>query len=154
MAKKYRVRLQAEERDQLESIVKRGKEAARKRMHAHILLKADEGEFGSCWKDREIAKALDVSVMTVERVRERLVMQGLESALNPVKVDRSGQRRLDGEQEAHLIALACSEPPEGRVRWTLQLLADKMVELEYVDSLSDETVRRTLKKNRIKAMAK
>lgn len=146
MTKKYRVRLSVEERAVLESIVKKGREAASKRMHAQILLKADEGEFGESWKDEDIAKALDVTVRTVERVRIRLVTQGIESALNRVPVDRSVHRKLDGEQEAHLIALVCGEAPEGRARWTLRLLADRMVELEYVDSLSYETVRRTLKK--------
>jgi len=146
MTKKYRVNLNAEERVELENLVKKGKEAASKRMHAQILLKADEGEFGECWKDEEIAKALNVSVMTVKRLRERLVMQGLESALTRVPVDRSARRKLDGEQEAHLIALTCSEPPEGRSRWTLKLLSDRMIDLEYVDSLSYETVRRVLKK--------
>jgi len=146
MTKKYRVRLSKEERNELESLVKKGKEAACKRIHAQILLKADEGEAGPCWKDEEIVKALDVSVSTVERLRERVVTQGLESALNRVPVDRSARRKLDGEQEAHLIALACSEPPEGRARWTLKLLADRMIEMKYVGSLSDETVRRALKK--------
>lgn len=146
MTKKYRVRLSEEERNELEGLVKKGKEAACKRMHAQILLKADEGELGPCWKDEEIVKALDVSVSTVERLRERLVTQGLASALNRAPVDRSARRKLDGEQEAHLIALACSEPPEGRARWTLELLANRMVELKYVESLSDESVRRVLKK--------
>ncbi len=146
MTKKYRVRLSKEERDSLESLVRKGKESGGKRMHAQIFLKADEGEFGPCWKDEEIVKALDVGISTVERLRERLVTQGLESALNRVRVDRSKNRKLDGEQEAHLIALACSDPPEGRVRWTLTLLANRMVELKYVESLSDETVRRILKK--------
>jgi transposase len=146
MTKKYKVRLSEEERNELERLVKKGKEAASKRMHAQILLRADEGGSGPGWKDEEIVKALDVSVSTVERLRERLVTQGLESALNRAPVDRSARRKLDGEQEAHLIALACSEQPEGRARWTLKLLAARMVELNYVGSLSDETVRRVLKK--------
>ena len=146
MAKKYVVRLSEEERHTLEELVRKGKEAAHKRLHAQILLKADEGEFGCGWKDEEIARALDIGQSTVGRVRERLVMQGLMAALNGSPAVRSKTRKLDGEQEAHLIALTCSEPPAGRARWTLQLLADKMVELKYVESLSDETVRLALKK--------
>lgn len=146
MTKKYRVRLSKEERAGLENLVKKGKETASKRMHAQILLKADEGEFGEDWKDEEIAKALDVSVRMAERLRERLVTEGLESALNRKPTDRSAYRKLDGEQEAYLIALSCGEPPEGRARWTLRLLADRMVELEHVDEVSYETVRRSLKK--------
>ena len=146
MKKKYRVRLSKEERAGLESLVKKGKASASKRIHAQIILKADEGEFGEGWKDEEIAKALDVSARMAERLRERLVTEGLESALNRKPVDRSGYRKLNGEQEAHVIALACSEPPAGRARWTLRLLADRLVELEYVDAVSYETVRRVLKK--------
>jgi len=146
LVKKYRVRLSKEEREQLENLVNKGREAAYKRRHAQILLKADEGEFGPHWKDEKIAEALDVSVSAIEHLRARLVMTGLEAALNRVIPDRSHRRKLDGEKEAQLIALTCSAPPEGRSRWTLQMLADRMVELEYVDSVSYEAVRQVLKK--------
>jgi len=149
MVKKYRVRLSAEERIRLEALVNKGKEAAHKRRHAQILLKADEGEFGPGWKDEQIVNALDVSLSAVESLRERLVTRGLESALSRKIPDRSHRRKIDGEVEAHLIALVCSDPPEGRASWTLRLLADRMVELEYVESLSYEAVRQALKKTNL-----
>lgn len=117
-------------------------------MHARILLKADSGEWGEGWTDEKTAQALNVSVATVEQVRQRLVEGGVEAALSRKKHSRTRSRKLDGDGEARLVTLACSEAPDGRSRWTLQLLADRMVELAYVDSLSDETVRRTLKKTR------
>jgi len=146
MPKKYIVRLSPEERAQLEELVNKGRAAAYKRLHSQILLKADIGEEGPGWKDIKISEAFDVTVQTVERIRKRLVGQGLEAAINRAKPVRVKSRKLDGEQEAHLIAMACSEPPEGQARWSLRLLADKMVELEYVDTISHETVRQTLKK--------
>jgi transposase len=141
--KKYRVTLTEEERKHLEQLIRRGKGAARKLLHARILLKADE-TVG--WRDEKISEALEVSLSTVGRVRERFVEEGLEAALERKAPNRVYQRRLDGVQEAHLVALVCSPPPEDRGRWTLQLLADKMVELEYVEYVSKETVRQTLKK--------
>jgi transposase len=141
--KKYRVTLTEEERKHLEQLISRGKGAARKLLHARILLKADE-TVG--WRDEKISEALEVSLSTVGRVRERCVEEGLEAALERKAPNRVYQRRLDGVQEAHLVALVCSPPPEDRGRWTLQLLADKMVELEYVEYVSKETVRQTLKK--------
>ncbi len=121
--------------------------AAKKVVHARILLKADAGPEGPAWTDARIAEALEVDVSTVERIRQRFGEQGLEAALGRTKQDRpSRQRTLDGKAEARLIALACSESPAGRVRWTLRLLADNLVELEIVDTVSTETVRRTLKK--------
>jgi transposase len=141
--KKYRVTLTEEERQQLEQLISRGKGAARKLLHARILLKADE-RVG--WSDERISEALDVSLSTIGRVRERFVEEGLAVALERKAPNRVYQRRLDGAQEAHLVALVCSPPPEDRGRWTLQLLADKMVELDYVESVSKETVRQTLKK--------
>jgi transposase len=146
MAKKYRVTLTPEERQQLEDLISKGKGAARKLAHARILLQADEAEGGPGRVDVEIAGALNASVRTVERVRERFVEQGLEAALVPKPSDRIYARLLDGAQEARLIALACSEPPEGKPRWTLRLLADRMVELDYAETVSYETVRRVLKK--------
>lgn len=144
--KRYIVRLSLEERETLEQLVNRGKVAAYKRRHAQILLKADVGENGSSWTDHQISKAFNVSSRTVERVRQRLVENGMDAALSRAKQKRHRSPSLDGEGEAHLVALACQEPPAGRARWTLRLLADRMVELEYVDSLSHETVRQTLKK--------
>lgn len=148
MAKKYVVTLSAEERQALSGFVTRGKAAARKLTHARILLKADSGSEGPGWTDQQIADSLEVDPGTVEEVRKRWVLEGLEAALNRRPPRREYKRKLDGRGEAQLVALACSAPPEGRSRWTLRLLADKMVELEYVDSLAHETVRRTLKKTK------
>jgi Homeodomain-like domain len=149
MTKKYRVSLSATERASLETLINKGKEAAHKRRHAQILLKADEGEFGPCWTDERIVEAHDVSRSAVEKLRERLVTRGLEAALTRATPDRSHKKKIDGELEAHLIALVCNDPPEGRVKWTLQLLADRMVELKYVETVSYETVRQTLKKTNL-----
>lgn len=145
MNKKYRVRLTDEERDHLEKLVRKGKTHARKLLYARILLKSDENGPAS-WTDEQIAEAFEVSVATVARERRRFCEEGLEVALLPKKPGRPRRRILDGRAEAHLIALACSNPPEGRDHWPLRLLADRMVELGYVESLSYETVRRTLKK--------
>jgi len=149
MTKKYRVTLTADERDELERLLARGKADVRTIKHAQILLKADETEGGPGWPDERIAEAFDAGITTVERVRRRFVEEGLASALSPYRGgNRIYEPKLDGAQEAHLIALACSAPPEGRARWTLRLLAQRMVELAYVDTLSHETVRQTLKKMR------
>jgi transposase len=145
--KKYKVTLTAEERKSLQELIASSKAAAKKLIHARILLKADAAPGGPAWTDARIADALEVNVTTVERVRERFVEQGLDAALVRKKQDRpSRERTLDGKAEARLVALACSQPPQGRVRWTLRLLADKLVELEIVDAVSTETVRRVLKK--------
>ena len=145
--KRYKVTLTAEERQQLADLIAAGKAAAQKLAHARVLLKADAAPGGPGWNDDQIAEAVEVSVATVERLRRRFVEQGLEAALGRKKQDRpSRPRKLDGRAEARLIALACSAPPEGRKEWTMQLLADKLVELQLVDSISDETVRRTLQK--------
>ncbi len=146
MAKKYVVRLSADERTVLTDLISAGKAAARAQTHARILLKADQGEGGPAWIDADIVAALDVGVRTVERVREAWVTEGLEPALYPRPARAHRPRKLDGEQEAHLIALACGEPPAGKRRWTLRLLADRLVELEIVDAIAPETVRQTLKK--------
>jgi hypothetical protein len=129
MKPKYIVRLGADERVALQLTVHKGKAAAYKRKHAQILLKADEGGDGPCWKDKEIASTFEVSTKTVARLRERLCSTGFENCLERAK-GAGRKRKLDGTQEAHLIAIACSTPPEGRARWTLRLLADQMVELE------------------------
>ena len=145
MRKKYIVRLAEEERKWLGALVKKGRTAAYKIKHANILLQADAD--GPAWMDKRIAEAFGCHIRTVENVRRRCVLQGLEAALERKKQARPPrERKLDGEGEAHLIALACSEPPEGRDRWTLELLADALVRLKVVDSISAQTVRRTLKK--------
>jgi len=149
MHKKYRVTLTLAERDELERLLARGKADVRKIKHAQILLKADEADGGPAWPDARIAEAFKAGITTVERVRQRFVEEGLASALSPYRAGkRVYERKLDGAREAHLIALACSAPPDGQARWTLRLLAQHMVELAYVDRLSYETVRQTLKKER------
>jgi transposase len=145
--KRYLVELTSEERDQLTQLVSSGKRSARTITRARILLKADQASGGPAWHDDRIAEAVGCGQRTVERVRQRLVEEGLEAALNHKPQARpSVPPKLDGAGEARLIALACSEPPDGRDGWTLQLLADKLVELRVVESLSYETVRRVLKK--------
>jgi transposase len=147
--KKYRVTLTAEERESLVALVAAGKAAAKKLTHARVLLKADQAEGGPGWIDERVAEALDVSAATIERVRQRFVEEGLEPALVRKKQDKpSRERKLDGAGEARLIALACSKVPRGRVAWTLQMLADKLVELKVVDSICPETVRQVLQKTR------
>jgi hypothetical protein len=145
--KKYVVRLSSEERDALSSLIASGKGPARMFARARILLKADVGAQGPAWPDVRISEALEVTVQTVERVRRQLVEEGLEAVLQrrPYR-QKVSRKKVDGEVEAHLIALACGEAPRGRSRWSLRLLADRMVELGYLGSLSHETVRRTLKK--------
>jgi transposase len=144
--KVYRVKLTPEERAELVELLSKGKAAARTLTHARILLKADEGEAGPRLSDEAIAEALDVNRSTVERVRIRCVEEGFEAALRPRPSRQLHPRKLDGAQEAHLIAVACSPAPKGRARWSLRLLADRVVELEIVDAISYETVRQTLKK--------
>jgi hypothetical protein len=146
MDKKYRVTLTIEERAALEQRVRSGKGAARMLNHVRILLKADEGDGGPALTDAEVAEALETGLATVARVRQRFVGQGLDAALVPKPTARTYARKLDGAAEARLIKLACSAPPEGRIRWTLALLADRMVALGHVESMSYETVRRALKK--------
>jgi|SRR5689334_216815 len=148
-AKRYKVTLEPDERRDLEKLISRGKGAARRLAHARILLHADRGEGGPGKIDEEIAEAVGVSVATIERVRQRFVEEGLEAALSPRPPARLYLRKLDGEAEARLIALACSPPLEGQARWTLRLLADRMVVLGYVASLSYETVRTTLKQTNL-----
>jgi transposase len=149
MQKIYIVTLTSEERAMLRELISSGKAAARKISHARVLLKADSSEGGPGWIDFTISQAIDIGTATVERVRKRFVEEGLESALGRHKPRREYRRKLDGDGEAHLIALACSESPEGSARWTLRLLADRMVTLEYIDELSYQTVRRVLKKTNL-----
>jgi transposase len=142
MNKKYVVDLTEEERSRLAQLVRSGKHSARRIRWAQALLKADAG-----WTDQKISEALDIGIRTVQRIRLRFVEEGIEVALGAHShKPRPYRRKLDGEKEAHLIALACSEAPEGHTCWTLRMLADRMVELCYVDRVSHETVRRVLKK--------
>lgn len=154
MAKRYVVTLNPEERKELEALTTSGKSIRNKVVKAFILLKADEAEQGEFWIDQRIADAYNISVSTVEQTRERFVKDGLEGALSRRPTSRVYRRKIEGEEEAHLIALACSTPPAGRCEWTMQLLADRMVELNYVDSVSDETVRQVLNRNEIKPWQK
>ena len=146
MRKRYVVTLTEAEREQLEDLIAAGTAPARKLAHARILLKADQGPGGPGWVDEAIAEAVEVSQPTVARVRRQHVEAGLEAALTRRRPRREYRRKLDGEQEARLIALACGAPPEGQGRWSLRLLADKLVELAVVDAVSYQTVRRLLKK--------
>jgi hypothetical protein len=146
MRKKYQVVLSSDERTQLSQLIAAGTASARKLSHARILLKADQGPAAPGWVDERIGDALEVSQPTVFRVRKQFVQDGLDAALDRRPSRRTYLRKLDGEQEARLIALACGNPPPGRARWSLRLLADKLVELEIVEDISYQTVRRTLKK--------
>src|SRR6266571_5449162 len=148
--KKYIVKLSREERTDLHHLIAQGQASARKLAHACILLKADSGEAGPGWSDQAISEALEIGTATVERVRQRLVEEGVTAALNRHRPHTPRLRKLDGEQEAHLIALVCSQPEEGQERWTLQLLADKLVQLQVVESISRETVRQVLQQNELK----
>jgi transposase len=144
--KKYRITLTQEQRSSLSQFIASGRAPARSLTCARILLKADEGEGGPAWTNAAIAEALDIIELTVTRVRRRFAEGGLERVLERKEQEKRAPRKLDGEQEAHLIALACSPAPEGRSRWALRLLAGRMVELGHVESLSHETVRQVLKK--------
>jgi transposase len=146
---KYVVRLPTEERERLLTLVNTGRAAAAKLLHARILLKADLRVGGRPWTDAEIAEALDTSPSTVHRVRQAWVECGLEVALARKSPTGRQYRKLDGTQEAQLIAIACSAPPAGRTRWTFKLLAEKLVALDIVDTMSAECVRSTLKKMRL-----
>jgi hypothetical protein len=142
------VRLTADDRRDLERMVRSGKHPARTLVHARILLKADAAKGSPGWDDAAIADAIDCGTRTVARVRTKYTQGGLGLALHRKKPTGRQYRKLDGQQEARLVALACSAPPTGKARWTLKMLADRLVELEVVEAVSDETVRRTLKKTR------
>ena len=146
MKKKYPVVLTDLQRQQLHELIAAGTASARKLAHARVLLKADQGPGGPAWVDEAIAAAVEVSQPTVCRIRQRFVERGLEAALNRQAPRRAYERKLDGAQEAHLVALTCGAPPTGHKRWSLRLLADKLVELEIADEVSYQTVRRVLKK--------
>lgn len=145
MAKKYIVSLIVEEREALLALIASGTAKARRLAHARILLKADAG-----WSDQRIAEALDTSIPTIERVRKRFVFEGFEAALKPRRAKRIYSRKLDGEQEAHVVALVCSSPPQGYARWSLRVLADRVVQLKIVDDISYETIRQVLDDNELK----
>jgi len=149
MAKKYNVTLNADEREKLLALIGSGTSKARTLTHARVLLKANEG-----WQDHEICEALDVSILTVERVRKRFVFEGFEVFLKPRRPNRVYSRKLDGEQEARVIALVCSSPPEGYARWSLRLLADRVVQLKIINSISHETIRQVLDDNELKPWRK
>jgi Homeodomain-like domain len=155
--KKYVVRLSAEERAQLQGLLRKGKGPARRLLKARILLKADVSDAGPGWSDSRIIAALDTSASMIYRVRKQLVEEGFEAVLSrKQRATPAVARIFDGEKEAKLIALACSQPPKGRARWTLRLLENKVVELGIVDRASDSTIHRTLKKtlsNRIAGSA-
>lgn len=146
MNQKYRVELTEAEREQLKQLLSSGTTSARKVRRAQILLKSDSGATGATWSYQAISEAFNVSQPTISEVRRAYVEGGLEAAINRKKPDRVYERRLDGEAEAHLIALACSEPPAGYERWTLRLLKARLIKLSYVENISHETIRTTLKK--------
>ncbi len=148
-AKQYQVILDQCQRDYLIDLISSGIEPARKLTRARILLKADEGEFGPAYADEQIKEAVEVSIPTIERTRKTFVLDGLTSALNPKKRSDTPHQKFNGEKEAHLIALVCSEPPQGHSRWTLRLLSEKMVELEHFSSISHEAIRQVLKKTNL-----
>lgn len=143
---KYKVTLTQEERGELMSITKGGTHSSKKVIHALILLNCDEGEFSDKVNNEDVAKVLKIGSRTIDRVKKKFVEDGYEAALENRPTSRVYERKADGEVEAHLIALSCSKAPEGFSKWSLRLLADKMVELKYVDDISYETVRRVLKK--------
>lgn len=144
---RYKVTLEETERQKLEEISTRGRHSSQRLLNALILLKSDEGQYQTGKvTNQAIADVLPVSLRKIDRVRQRFVEQGLAAALDKRKAERIYERKTDGDFEAHLIALSCGKPPPGHSRWSLRLLADRMVELQYVETLSHETVRRVLKK--------
>jgi hypothetical protein len=145
--RKYKVTLTKEEREELESLVQKGSHRSQKVINALVLLNCDQGQFQSIpMKNEDVAAVLRISMRKIDRVKKRFIEEGFETALTGRKGNRVYEKKADGEFEAHLVALSCSEPPEGFARWSLRLLADKAVELQYIDSISYETVRRILKK--------
>lgn len=148
--KKYKVTMAREEREELSSITSKGSHKTQRVLNALILLNCDEGEYQECRsKNREIAKVLNVGMRRIDNVKKRFVEEGIEIALNGHKQQRVYKKKTDGDFEAHLVAVSCSAPPEGFERWSLRLLADKVVELDYIDSISYETIRRVLKKTKL-----
>lgn len=147
---KYKVTLTQEERDQLMEITRKGSHTAKKVIHSLILLNVDQGQYSeSKQTNEEICKVLKTGMRTIDRVKKRFVLEGLEAALGIAPTSRVYRNKIDGDAEARLISIACSDPPEGYGRWSLRLLADRMVELEYIDDISYETVRKVLKKTNL-----
>ncbi len=149
---RYKVTLMQTERDELLRIIKKGSHSTQTYRNAYILLNCDEGEHSDKITNAEIVRVLKVGMRTIDRIKKRFVEEGFESCLDRKASTRTYEKKVDGDTEAHLIAISCNEPPKGFSKWSLRMLADKMVELEYVESLSHETVRRVLKK-RNKALA-
>lgn len=148
--KKYIVRLTRKEQATLKKLLTSGRGSGRMFTRVRILLKADQSDKGPGWSDEKISEAFDVTVQTIERVRKQLVEEGFEAVLSRHQyIQKASRKKIDGDVEAHLIALCCGEPPKGRVRWTLRLLADSIVECGYVESISHEAVRQTLKKTNL-----
>jgi len=148
--KKYIIRLSREEREYLEKLIRSGRGPARMFTRARILLKADLSNRGPGWLDEQISEAFDVTVQTIERIRKQFVEEGFDAVLSRRRyIQKVSRKKIDGDVEAHLIALSCSKPPRGRTRWTLRLLADSIVELGYVGKISPEAVRQTLKKTNL-----
>jgi hypothetical protein len=148
--KKYIVKLSKDERNTLKKLIKSGRGPARMFTRARILMKTDQGQHGPSWGDEKISDALDVTVQTIERIRKQLVEEGFDAVLARRQyTQKISRKKIDGDVEAHLIALSCSEPPEGFARWTLRLLANKVVELGYVENISHESIRQTLKKTNL-----
>ena len=148
--KKYTVTLTKDERDFLKTITSKGKHKSQKVINSLILLGCDEGEFqGKRSTNEEISRVLKISVKKIDRVKKRFVEEGFDITLNGRKGSRIYKKKADGDFEAHLVALSCSEPPEGFARWSLRLLADKVVELDYIESISHEAIRRVLKKTKL-----
>ena len=148
--KKYIVRLTLGERDTLLKLITSGRGPARLFARGRILLKADQSDNGPGWPDDKISEAFDVTVQTIERIRKQFVEEGFDAVLSRRKYKQKvSRKKIDGDVEARLVALSCSEPPEGRARWTLRLLADSVIELGYVESISHEAVRQTLKKTNL-----
>jgi len=146
----YKVTLTKEERDQLTEMTRTGTHAARKIIHALILLNVDRGSYNTEKQiNEDICKVLKIGMRTIDRVKKRFVEEGFDAALKMAPTSRVYDKLVDGDMEAHLIALACGEPPKGYARWSLRLLADKLVELRYAEDISYETVRRTLKKTNL-----
>ena len=148
---KYKVTLTKEERDELMSIINKGSHTSQRFRNAYVLLNCDEGEFSEKVTNQQVCKVLKIGMRTIDRIKKRFIEEGFEAILERKAPEREYERKADGDFEAHLIALSCGKPPKGFGRWSLRLLADKMVELHYVESISHETVRTVLKK-RLKAM--
>lgn len=146
---RYKVTLTKEEHDYLKSLLNKGKHSSQQYRNACILINSDEGPYGDKLSNEQIAKVLHITTKTVERVKQRFVEEGFEECIKRKPYPKQDPKKADGDFEAHLVALSCSEAPEGYTRWSLRLLADKMVELKYTDSISHETVRQVLKKTKL-----